>query len=624
MLNPDTAIVLSEALRAPHGFEIDSAVVTTYSLDLTAMLVAPMTFAFGDVADAGAMESGDPVQILDAVKRHIDRTTVFCQAAAIHVPATHSRIHTFLEDSIFQVEPPHKDALFHPKLWVLRFKRANDAALHHRVVIASRNLTLDNSWDTALVLDEAPWGTIDAAAAADFLLQLPALCVDRLPEARSLAIADLCATLRAVQFEAPEPFTDGELLPLGLSSNRPWPFAEPADRTLAISPFLSHGTLARLRSTTTEAVLLSRAETMDEVGARATADWDQQILAPGVDLREEFDPGQGQSGPSDATAHDTIKQLRNELTGLHAKTIVTDHHGGRSQIVTGSANLTSAAWERNIEFDAVLSGPTPLCGVEAVLGRKGKEPGLQLIMEPYSPVAEDPTVDPATSTRFFLEGFHRELARAEPRARLDIIPRDDSSVAARLTLTLPDVIPGDTQLWLSTVPGQRRPLADTITWDIATENITPFIAIETTTGSGQARVTRRCMIMVPIIGDPIERRQRALADILNSSQRVLRYLAFLLGIDQVHHPLGFNHTEPSSDIRIDSSLETADRAQGAAPIVLFEPLVRAVGSDSDRLASVAEQIAEIVALPQSERLIPPEFLEMWDVVLSMENDRKKK
>ncbi|MCQ6269116.1 phospholipase D family protein [Pseudarthrobacter sp. R1] len=620
MLNPDTTVLLTDALLPPPGFDVDVAVVTTYSLDLTAVLVAPMAFALGNVDDARAIGSGDPVQMLDAVKRHIGHTTVFCQAAAIHVPATHSRILAFLEDSIFQVEPPGEDALFHPKLWVLRFVRPNDGALHHRVVVASRNLTFDSSWDTALVLDEGPYGTIKAAPAADFVAQLPTLCTDELPESRATAIQDLCTTLRTVRLESPEPFTGGELLPLGLAADSSWPFTEHSDRMLAISPFLTAGTLKRLRATTSEATLLSRAASLDQLGARATAGWDLQVLSSGVDLFQESEKETDEVG---ASLSDAAAQVSGgELTGLHAKTVVVDHPRGRSTVVTGSANITAAAWGRNVEFNAVLTGLTATCGVEAVLGRESKEPGLQMIMEPYTPAAEDPSEDPAIATSYLLEGFHRELARSDPRPRLDIIPRDDASASARLTLTLPAEVPGETEIWLSTVPGQRRPLGKTTIWDIAIENITPFIAIETTAGSGAARLTRRCLIMVPIIGDPLERRQRALAGILNSSERVLRYLAFLLGIDDDRRAMASDRTEGTIAIPVGEARTKASYTVPPPPVVLFEPLVRAVGVNIGRLAAVADQIAEIRALPEAETLIPAEFLQMWDVVLNVVRTRR--
>lgn len=623
MLNPDTAVLLTEALQPPADFRIDTAVATTYSLNLTAMLVAPMTFALGDVDDARDLGSRDPVQLLDAVKQHIGHTTVFCQSAAIHVPASHSRIHAFLEDSIFQVEPKTEGALFHPKLWAMRFVRDSDGTQQHRVVIASRNLTLDSSWDTALVLDESPVGTIEASPAADFVAELPALCTHPLPDERIEALVGLCSSLRHAHLDPPYPFTGGELLPLGLSANGTWPFASASERTLAISPFVSVRTLDRLRETTGEAVLLSRPESVDQIGAKSAAGWDLQVLSPGTDLTDRSGDEATVIDEFTSTPSEKTARLRHEeLTGLHAKTIITDYGNGESSVVTGSANLTSAAWHNNLEFDAVLTGPTETCGVEAALGRDSDVSGLQMIMEAYTPKNDEPTDEVAIGIGYELESFHRALLRSDPQPRLDIVPRADASVSARLTLTLPDRLPGETEIWLPTVASQRRPLAEMTTWDIAVENVTPFIALETRVKNGTSTVTRRCLIKVQIVGDPLERRQRALADILNSSERVLSYLALLLGIDA--------GPEPTIDTEVTVNSAPAEGALGLTaatkslppPIVLFEPLVRAVGSDLDRLGSVAERIRELRDVPEVNAHMPSEFLQMWDVVLSVIAERK--
>src|SRR5699024_10117189 len=144
-------------------------------------------------------------QLHDAVQRYNGRTTVFCQAAGIHVPATHSRIHTFLEGSIHQVEPPREHALFHPKLWAVRYRSGVDDSQFHRVVVTSRNLTLDSSWDTALILEECRHGTIDAGPAADTIAALAGMILDPMTEERRDSILDLAATLRYVRLEAPQP-----------------------------------------------------------------------------------------------------------------------------------------------------------------------------------------------------------------------------------------------------------------------------------------------------------------------------------------------------------------------------------------------------------------------------------
>ena len=146
---------------------MEVAVGTTYSLNLTALLLAPLSFALFDQANSDEIGTVDPIRLLEAVRRYADHTTVFCQAGGIHVPSQYRSILTFVEDSVLEVMPPHEGSIFHPKIWALRFVDQQGQRLH-RVLVLSRNMTLDRSWDTALVLDEAEDGGIDAAPAAEF------------------------------------------------------------------------------------------------------------------------------------------------------------------------------------------------------------------------------------------------------------------------------------------------------------------------------------------------------------------------------------------------------------------------------------------------------------------------
>lgn len=621
MLHPDTTVLLTDALRPPAGYRVDHAVVTTYSLNLTALLIAPMTFSLGEIDDADTVASRDPVRLLDAVQRHIDHTTVFVQASGIQVPPTHSRIHAFLEDSIHEVMPPNEKHLFHPKLWAVRFvHEENETDFHHRVVVASKNLTLDNSWDTVLVLDEDPRGTIRAAPVADMVAALPTLTLDPLPAKRAAAVGHLASTLREVNLAAPEPFTGGQLLPLGLEGIERWPFPEGPERVLAISPFISSTTLNRIRGYAEEATLVSRAEAMDLLGRANLADWETHVLHSGVDegttdqasvrAVDEFTavPETGDStGPEDqSTATSEIR-----LDGLHAKTVVLDLPGGQSMVVTGSANLTTQAWGGGVEMNAVLTGPTTTCGVHAVLGEGKESLGLGKVLEPYTPQQDHPVDDPALTTSRDLEDFHQRLARQRPE--LVITPVGEDKVEARLSLTIPDDGPGATRIWLATVPGQVRDLAEEQTWEIAPVNVTPFLAVETTAGEGAARVSRRCVLMMRLVGDPLDRRRAALAEILNSSRSVLRYLALLLGMDPMRAgPAALEQTAAVTERLGDASDDGVDHAPA---LVLFEPLMRAASRGAKDLAAVARQVNELRGMPGAEKVIPEEFLQMWDVVL---------
>lgn len=599
-LTPETRVMLTDALRPPAGYRVDVAVGTTYSLNLTALLLAPLSFALFDQANAEDIGTVDPIRLLEAVRRHADHTTVFCQAGGIHVPANYSRILTLVEDSVLEVVPPKEGAIFHPKIWAIRFQGVGGERLH-RVVILSRNMTFDRSWDTALVLDEDTSGAIDASPAGAFVAHLPELAVRQLDKRRTAEIADLAASLARARLAAPSPFTDGELLPIGISPERIWPFPNEGRRLLAISPFLTKGAIEAIGRISTERTLVSRAEALDIVGSRALEGWSVNVLQ----RLAEIDPEDDEADVSTVTPDGFLETH----DGLHAKTFVIDERGGHSTVITGSANLTSPTWGTNLEFDAVLRGPTSECGVVKVLEGAIEAPGLARILEAYSVADAEGMADSSIETSYELERFHLQLATSEPT--LHVAEVDDERVTITLGLTIPADSPGESRVWPASLPAdtQAQPIAQMLVWTIAPSNVTPFIAIETTHGEGAARVTRSCVIKATLVGAVDGRRQDAVFSILRNKEDVLRYLVFLLG-------------DPSYDALFaqlagvdGETFHGSDRpVLRSEDVALFEPLVRATGRDEDALARVASLIEDLRALPNADELVPDGFAELWDVV----------
>ena len=154
-LTPETRVLLTDALQPPAGYRVETAVGTTYSLNLTALLLAPLSFALFDQGNADEIGTVDPIRLLEAVRRYADHTTVFCQAGGIHVPSNYRSILTFVEDSVLEAMPSHEGAIFHPKVWAIRFIDQGNNRIH-RVIILSRNMTFDRSWDTACLLYTSP------------------------------------------------------------------------------------------------------------------------------------------------------------------------------------------------------------------------------------------------------------------------------------------------------------------------------------------------------------------------------------------------------------------------------------------------------------------------------------
>ena len=106
MLEPEDRQLLLDALRPPPGFAFDRAVGTTFTLDLVALLVSPVAFAMFDVEGEDGRMTANPIAIIEAVRRHAERITIFCQAGQIKVPPDFRGAFAYLERSVIAVKAP--------------------------------------------------------------------------------------------------------------------------------------------------------------------------------------------------------------------------------------------------------------------------------------------------------------------------------------------------------------------------------------------------------------------------------------------------------------------------------------------------------------------------------------
>src|SRR6266498_3895741 len=117
MLEPQRRRLIADVLRPPDGYALHRAIGTTFSLDLLALLAAPLSFvAYGWESSGEEETPSDLAAMLEALRRYADRITVFCQAGRITVPAPEQPLYMHLEGSVIECAPAR--GLFHPKVWL--------------------------------------------------------------------------------------------------------------------------------------------------------------------------------------------------------------------------------------------------------------------------------------------------------------------------------------------------------------------------------------------------------------------------------------------------------------------------------------------------------------------------
>jgi len=149
-------------LIPPEGCRLDRAVAATYSLDLNTLLSIPVALFYSQTLE-GKLR-GERFQLLEAIQRTAGIVTVYCQHGQIHVPERYNRLFAFMEQMIVPVKMGNAFSSFHPKVWVLRYQPDDSRQpVIYRMLVLSRNLTYDRSWDLAVALE----GKVTSASRRD-------------------------------------------------------------------------------------------------------------------------------------------------------------------------------------------------------------------------------------------------------------------------------------------------------------------------------------------------------------------------------------------------------------------------------------------------------------------------
>ena len=587
MLDPGNRELLLDALRPPDGFRLDYAVGTSFTLDLEALMLAPLAFALFDTETAA--DGADSAALLASIRNHGERISLFCQAGMIAIPRRYSRLAALLEGSVHGARVP-RGRLFHPKVWVLRYT-SRDGAPAYRLLCLTRNLAFDRSWDTVLRLEGTPAKRAVPASrpVAAFLSALPKLAVRPIGSRHSEEIARLALDLRKVAFAPPQPFTDVAFHPLGISRNGVDLFGGRVDRLLVVSPFLGGPRLARLGREGRGDILVSRPESLDELGSAALAPFDHRfVLSPPADGVDSQSPEVG-------------------LTGLHAKLFVADC-GWDARVFTGSANATDAAFSGNVEFLVELHGKKSCCGVDALLAGDGKALALRDLLQGYDPRTEEPGgVDEETEAVRRLESAARELAAAGFSVRVA-----EGADEHRFDLTVSTVL-GPAGVVVRCWP---ITLGEGAATDMSAEDgsllarfpgaslpaVTSFIAVELRLGASRTRF----VVNADMTGAPPDRIERLVAAALETKAMVVRYLLLMLASGTsdaaaLLSALDRTATDPGADA-------SGDTVPG---VPLLEVMLKALSREPARLDAVARVIDDLRASEEGRAHLPDGFEEVW-------------
>lgn len=635
-----------DSLKPPEGFLLDRAVATTFSLDLTTLLVLPLSFARFEI-DHALEALQDPLILLDTLKDYGNRLTVFCQQGQIHVPAFQHLLFSYLEPMVIEARAPNADGLFHAKTWLMRFVHPDDEKVLYRFICLSKNLTTTPTWDTALTIEgelqqHRIRGFSRSHPLGDFYAALPELATRPLSEARQNSLKDLQEEVRRTPFKLRYPFDeDGyRFWPLGISGHVRSPFWGRMDRALIISPFLSASLLKEISEPDRGDILVSRSHSLADLDGDCLARFGQVYVldeqaeeldaipaaADAIEHREsEVIEEDSSSSESDSSESDDLLEVEDEETSgsLHAKLFVTEQ-GWDARLWTGSANATVPAmphvgghggsvWGRNVEFLVEVRGKKSVIGIDKILGTDEDEKSLRNLLYPYRAPEESSEEDAVCQElEEKLEALRRRLL--DSGFQLTVVAREDSSLYD-LVLTwnqLPE-LPSSLELvvWPVTqkVEKSRSLHSEHGVKELQFENLsalslTSFLAFELRAEKKDIKAKVRFVLNLPVKGMPENRGREVLKALLADREKFMRYLLMILGEERSEEFLG--------SMRLDG--RDWGSWQSSEFIPLFEELVRAIARNPEKIDRIESILADLRETEDGLKVLPEGFELIWEPI----------
>ncbi len=601
MLNPKkNRLDYGEQLIPPEGYDLAFALGTTYSLDLEALMVLPVALFYSQLLDSNA----DKIRydMLDAITKASEKIVVYCQKGKIHVPRDYHYLLAYWEKGIEEITMSHKAQSFHPKVWVIRYECKDKPALY-RLLITSRNLTFSRDWDVAFSSEgEATDARVKRTEPLVHFLQYVVTAGKRkIPN-------NFIQDLARVDFDVPEGFKYLNFLPIGIpnpdfGNNYDNPLLKKDwDDLLVLSPFVQDNIINQLwENSNNHFWLLSRKEEIDSLQDETLEDLEAYQFSRMI---QEAELNEQLSEEGDDP----------QLQNFHAKLFIGTRNDNPYWYL-GSANASDPAFGRNVEFLVELKGEgynqTPRNILNLLTTDKKSE---VILFEPYQ---IDKKVDQAK------------------RKRNEIIIRDITFALTRMSITGTANLNSENNLYdlLIEVDASKLKLPDDFTVQLLplpardrksvlikpgiknninqftgfTETqLSPFIIWEIYSTDG----LQKKFIVQMQIDLPDSRLGKIFRSIINSKEKFLKYLTFLLTGDE---------TELIADIppKYKVNLVVLNSKWEIPGIPVFEKLMVAASRYPSRLKSIDDLIQRLKAEEEdaAEKIITPEFESFWNTFL---------
>jgi hypothetical protein len=579
-----------ELLAPPEGYTLTRAVGTTYSLDLYALLAVPVALFY----QQSLQDNFKPerYEVLEAIRKSRERVTLFCQRGKINLPEGFTSLLSLIEQRIVEVQPSEIHSSFHPKIWVLRFEKKKQ--VYYRLAVLSRNLTFDRSWDIATFIDGKPSreNSANGKFLGDFLSYL-------FKSTKTETDARFIRDLSKIEFNVPEGFQSPELFPI-VGKKQSAGFANPVlscsyQKLLVMTPFSDADTIAELKKNNKHITLLSRKDELDAMPPATFNDMDVFYFNEVIrDAERTMDSEGGRVLSQD----------------LHAKLFIGANKR-KTEWLLGSANGTSAAMSKNVEFMVKFAAKSSQASFDVI---KNALTNQDLgIFRPYLPGNE--FIEPKDKRKeYFLRKITFQLGesvfKASVRQR-----NDQDTFDLQLEVDLGHIQSIDGLVLNVALLNRVDALRDLhagkenslIFENIALTRLSCFVAL----GIEIDGITEsRLVFKAELAGMPLNREDAIFSDLINNKKSFYQYLQFILepeGYDGLLEIIREDIEKNASGISVGAEL--------SPPI--YENLLIAASRSRFKLTEINQIMIRLEKLNSN---VVADFKPIWDIFKKFADD----
>lgn len=521
MINPsEDRLDYGEILSPPPNFRPNFAIGTTYSLDLDALVGASISLNLSEEMDSNLIKNS--VYLLRALRESADKIALFCEGGRIHLPSNPTQLYVLLEDTVFQVKTSkefnkNRFASFHPKFWLLRFED-DDGDFLYRMIILSRNLTFDKSWDISFVMEgkKAEEITDKNNAVIDFIDYLTDFSTN---DEKTNIMNEIMEELKYVHFNPnSEDVDDFEFIINGIGDDYSIQnhslFTDSLDELLIMSPFLSKGTIKDFNSRKnpkSKALLLTQNNSLGSLNKLDCDNFDVYTL------KNEIINGESYFSQDSEI---------NSYQDIHAKIYIA-HVNNQIDLYLGSLNASHNALCGNVEFMIKLKLNNRKSSMRKLIedifnGELGgtNNPFRLVNVEDYEDSDESGNI---------LNLIVKYITRLNPKAE---VTYNDNNYDVKITFDeVNNDLIEDKEIFIKPlfVEETCNFSSSIIFKNLDKIDLSEFYSVTIEDSSGKFS----SLIKIPTSGMPEDRQKEIISKIITNDADFIIYVAFLLGDDYI-------------------------------------------------------------------------------------------